>query len=218
MVIDHIGYTFMVYGSTEYIVLRCIGRMSMPLFCFLVAEGFANTKNVTKYLQRLVLLAVLSEIPFDLFGTGHVFNWKTQNVFFTHCLGLLGLMGYEYLSVHWRKWVAVVPVIACGVAAWLLNTDYGVFGVGFIFVFYVTQDDRLYRVLITILWVAMYAVTQALSTNFIWGCITLCELLALMPILMYNNIKGYTSKLQQYSFYGFYPVHLLFLYLLVYVL
>jgi len=66
MLIDHIGAVLLDTSTIEYFACRIIGRLSFPIFCFLIIEGFTHTKNNKKYLLRLFIFAIISEIPFDL--------------------------------------------------------------------------------------------------------------------------------------------------------
>ena len=67
MFLDHIGVIGKAFLSKNvYFLLRAVGRLSFPLFCFILAEGFFHTKNRKKYQQRLFIFALLSEIPYDL--------------------------------------------------------------------------------------------------------------------------------------------------------
>ncbi|WP_461817744.1 TraX family protein, partial [Faecalimonas sp.] len=85
MIIDHIGLFFF----PEHILFRIIGRISFPIFAFLIVEGFYHTRDIWKYMFRLGVFAVLSEIPFDLLTTGKVFDLRHQNVFFTLLIGVI---------------------------------------------------------------------------------------------------------------------------------
>lgn len=111
MLIDHVGAIFLsgymsqfwvgsyrasfiaagVIGKItvcSYYCCRAVGRLSFPLFCFLLVEGFVHTKNRTKYLIRMLVFAVISEVPFDLAFYAQPFYYDKQNVFFTLFAGL----------------------------------------------------------------------------------------------------------------------------------
>ena len=97
MFIDHffvvlfLGYMdlHLVDGSRDpqleqiYRVGRAVGRVSFVLFAFLIVEGFFHTKSRARYLLRLGLFALLSEIPFDLAFSGELVDWSGQNVYWT---------------------------------------------------------------------------------------------------------------------------------------
>ena len=74
-------------------IMQLIGGMAIPVFAFLLVEGFLHTRDVKKYLARMLTFAVVSEIPFDLAVFHTPFYWGYQNVFFTLFLGLLALAG-----------------------------------------------------------------------------------------------------------------------------
>ena len=83
------------YGMT---IMRMIGRLGFPIFCFLLVEGFQRSRNVRKYALRLGIFALISDIPFDLAITGRFFHWGYQNVYFTLLLGLLAMCGFAYFE------------------------------------------------------------------------------------------------------------------------
>lgn len=196
MLVDHLaasGVVRLLYDSDGlYRLCRAVGRMAFPIFCFLLVEGHVHTKNQKRYLGRLLLFALLSEIPFDLAFYGKLCHLPGQNVFFTLFLGMLTLCGVEKIrsSGNWQ-WIWV-PMVMGMVVASLLHTDYGGFGVALILIFYWFQEVPWQR-------------------NLLSACACIWEptaIAALIPIQLYNGERGVSWK---YLFYLFYPLHLLLL-------
>lgn len=179
-------------------ILRMVGRVAFPIFCFLIVEGFLHTRSVQKYGQRLLLFALISEIPFDfaLFGSAVYLGY--QNVYFTLFLGLAAMEGIRRFQGSLFKQLAVAAV--CCVAASLLKVDYGAFGVFFMVLLY---------------WFREHPLKQTL-----WGCIAIMwevtAPLAFIPIRLYNGTRGKWNL--KYVFYAFYPVHLLILWAIAQVI
>lgn len=196
MLMDHVGAVLL----PQYHWLRGVGRIAFPIFCFLLAEGAVYTRNPRKYLLRLLIGAVLSEIPFDLCFYGRIY-WGYQNVMLTLVLAFIGILAMK----RW-KWGFFIGFF-CGVAAEWLQTDYGFIGVMFVLLFFATRSlPKPWR------WVVQTTSLAILA----WG-IGLWELwclFALIPIFFYSGKKHSHSPQLQWGFYLFYPVHLLVLFLI----
>ena len=85
MLIDHMGFTLFPHA----VWMRAVGRLAFPIFCFLIAEGCAHTHDKKRYAGRLLLFAVLSELPFNLMCSGQWLSWNHQNVLWTLLIGAL---------------------------------------------------------------------------------------------------------------------------------
>lgn len=194
MLIDHTGAVLF----PQYLILRMIGRLAFPIYCFLLVEGAMHTGNIRKYELRLLAFALISEIPFDLAFRGKI-NWEHQNVFFTLFLGVVAL---DIAKQCKHKLNAILNFVIMILLADLLNTDYGGKGIIFILCYYLLYERKVIKQL-------MFAVENIL----LYGVgIQAYASLAAVPMLLYNGKKGPSLK---YFFYVFYPLHLLILYLII---
>lgn len=192
MLVDHVGAVLFPYQMT----FRIIGRLAFPIYCFLLVEGAVHTSNWKKYLGRLLIFALISEIPFDLAFRGRIFDWSSQNVFFTLAFGLaavLILKEWKYTLVSWAG------AVLLAFAAELLKTDYGGGGVIIILIFYLMREHIIAK-----------AVCFGAEILVGYGGLESYALFSLFPILCYNGKKGPGGL--KYLFYIFYPAHLLLLY------
>ena len=209
MFIDHMGHT--LFPGVMW--LRCIGRIAFPIFCFLIAEGCVYTHDRKKYALRLLVFALLSEIPFNLMTGGWVWNPYDQNVLWTLLAGALvcWLIGWT-LKKHTPLAFLLTGVVM--VAAYrlleLVNTDYGGWGMLLVAMFYCVHRAPYgwaVKMAAEAFWLAFFSIGVmggALS-------IELWSLWALVPIWLYNGQRGFSGKAVQYGFYAFYPVHILIL-------
>lgn len=189
-------------------VMRLIGRIAFPIFCFLLVEGFLHTRNVKKYAGRLAIFALISEIPFDLAISGSPFFIEYQNVMVTLLIGLLVLIGLDFVEKkNLNKVLNVVMhivVIAVGMAvAKLLKTDYDWSGVLCISIFYLLRQKNVLRGFVAVLELAVVNLMEAAA------------FIDVLFIAKYNGQRGINLK---YVFYAFYPVHLLILWFICYLL
>ena len=219
MLMDHLWATLL--PAREW--LTCAGRVAFPIFAFMAVEGYFHTRNFKKYILRMQLFAVLSEIPFDLMYGGTWFYPVHQNVLWTFLLGLLGVWLMEQVRKKGKTWmyllVCVLVVPAGLVLGTLCMVDYYGVGILTVFVFYFLHGRKwwcflgqlaaLYWLNVELLGGLMYPV-QLFGMEF-----ELCQqglaLLALIPIWLYRGRQGYHSKPFQYLCYAFYPVHMLLL-------
>ena len=219
MLMDHLWATLL--PAKEW--LTCAGRLAFPIFAFMAVEGYFHTRSFKKYILRMLLFAVLSEIPFDLMYGGTWFYPVHQNVLWTFLLGLLGVWLMEQVRKKGKTWmyllVCVLVVPAGLVLGTLCMVDYYGVGVLTVFVFYFLHGRKwwcflgqlaaLYWLNVELLGGLMYPV-QLFGMEF-----ELCQqglaLLALIPIWLYRGRQGYHSKPFQYLCYAFYPVHILLL-------
>lgn len=202
MVTDHCAYYLLDESSVAYEVMRCFGRIAFPVFAFLVAEGFAHTRNQMRYFLSLLLFAVISEVPWYLLNGAD----GTHNVMFTLVLGVLALAAFERLREH-RILCCCSILLTAWLAAWL-GTDYEWRGVLMIVVFYLlgmvknmpVTLRRMLQLLFAFPLMMHYGITGAL-----FACVV---------IFLYDGTRGFIhGNVAKYGFYAFYPAHLFLLWL-----
>lgn len=191
-----LSYETSLFCSHVNHIIRQIGRISFPIFCFLLVEGFFHTSNKKKYALRLALFALLSEIPFDLGFSGCILEFSYQNVMFTLLLGFLTIWAMEKMREKHPR-LFVLPAGAGLFLSYFLHTDYSWKGITLILILYLFYYYPLEKTIagcISLLWEPM-------------ACF------AFIPLNMYSHQKGQSMK---YFFYLFYPVHLLLLFFIRY--
>ena len=101
MLMDHLWATLL----SSQMWLTHVGRLAFPIFAFLAVEGYFHTRSFKRYALRMLLFAVLSEVPFDLMYGGTVFYPVHQNVIWTLLLGLLGIRLMEAARAKGKRWL-----------------------------------------------------------------------------------------------------------------
>lgn len=207
MLIDHIGAVFF----PQVVWIRCIGRIAFPIFCFLLVEGYYHTSNLPKYMMRLGMFALLSEVPFDLLFYGKENMWYAQNIFFTLFIGLSCIYFMDKCHEKWSGNLNVCTIMDVAIAllgclaAAMLRTDYSIVGVFYIIIFYLYRGRY-----------GTIAICMTLITVASYGLVTQLFAVAAIPfIACYNGEKGRSMK---YFFYCFYPGHLILLLLIYYAM
>lgn len=210
MLTDHVGAILL----PEVPVLRCVGRLAFPIFAFFIAEGYTHTRDFGRYFRRLAILAVVSEIPFNL-ENGAVFDLTRQNVLFTFCLALFTLRGLEALGRErgFGRWAGCGLMLAAGFAAGeLLRTDYGGWGVVTVALLQLCRDGKYAKLWLLLAMAAVNGLGMGSLTMPVFGGeipIQIFAVAALPVIWLYNGQAG--AKGLRRAFYVFYPAHLLVL-------
>ena len=277
---DFISDNALLYSAD--MMMRLIGRIAFPIFCFLLVEGFLHTRNQWKYAGRLAVFALISEIPFDLAFHKTAFYLQYQNVFFTLLIGLMVLMGFRYLAIkaehkQWLPGLAVLGAIAAGsyisymangflsgfqsglnsmgITVSLSNNNVkfvmAIMFSGIALICYLImyrkglqQKASAFFADLAVLVAGMY-LAELLCTDYsgmgvltiaviywlrkvrvramIGGCtvlsiMSMIEIVSFVDVLLIHFYNGKRGMNLKYIFYAFYPVHLLILYYICYVM
>ena len=219
MIIDHMA---IVFSDIFPFWFRGIGRLAWPIFAYLLADSFRYTKSPDKFLMRLFIFALISEIPYDL-AMGNSINFAANtNIFYTLFLGGTAILLYERFKIKhgWQTSAIIGALFPTAVLAELLTTDYGGIGVLFIFAMYAIKH-RLLR-FTTMGGFALFQFLPLIQAHFLGIDIWFDYLLALyfaiiaVPLVaMYNSKRGIQAK---WLFYWVYPAHLVVLVIIASVL
>ena len=202
MVFDHVGDNFF----PDQTWMRIIGRIAMPIFTFCVCEGYIHTRDRKKYLTRMLLFALISEIPFDLVTSGKVLEFTHQNIMFTFAMAAGTLMLCDLvLNKFGKKTGSILTGVIMLMSMMLsvvLRLDYSMTALAVVFVYYLLKDKAL-----EIRNLAAMAVHFLLRNVGVY----LYGVLGFIPLFLYNGKRGKGLK---WLFYVFYPGHLLLIYLM----
>lgn len=160
----------------------------------MLVEGCFHTKNIRRYLGKLFLWALISEIPFDLANYGVLFHFGHQNIFWTLFLSALGI---HWLEKNKELGLKILICLVILFLALIIRVDYSIYGISVILTFYFCKKYKISLIIaISLLSIIAGAIFKFQYFAF----------LGLIPILMYNGQQGRkTGNL----FYSFYAVHLL---------
>ena len=205
MLVDHAA---LLFGGSPW--LRAIGRLAFPIYCFLLTEGIRHTRDVRRYLSRLLFAAIVSEPIYDLVLYPCVGIWQHQNVLWTLALGCAMLWCMTMIHKPVAK-LAVMLLFA--LAAQLVRASYGSSGIYMIALFALCWEVpegkwALAAGLLVINWL------MGSFTVSVFGLdvpVQLFAELALVPIFLYSGEKRTRLKAVSWGFYLFYPAHLLLL-------
>ncbi|MDR5659259.1 TraX family protein [Serpentinicella sp. ANB-PHB4] len=184
MLIDHIGALLF----PDIIIFRIIGRIAFPIFAYHLVIGYKNTANLKKYVLRLSLFAVVSQIPFTFFGRG-------LNIFFTLLIGILAIYLYEKN----RRGLLMLLFLSIPLFTYfIIYFDYELYGVLMILLFYIFYEDQNKTIL-------------SFTGLTLLYCIDINHYIQMYAIfalpLFYTDFK-IKIRLSRYFFYAFYPVHI----------
>lgn len=222
--------------SSSYIllqVLHMIGRIAFPIFSFGIAQGCVYTRDPKRFLGRLALFAVISEIPYNLALRGNDFFFRYfdfNNIFFSLFLGAFCCCIYQFFSDKSKKWAAFLLILPVIILAEVFELEYGGLGVLFVFVPYIFRENKKAQVIslgvIAVLFYFFYAQFNGVEGYWFQWMIednlsvftfmdTVGALIGVGLLALYNGEKG--KNYPKWFFYTFYPGHLLFLYFIKFI-
>jgi len=192
MLIDHVGLIFF----PQELVWRCIGRIAFPIYCYALVQGHLHTSSRPKYLLRLLIIAILSQLPYNM-----AIDPEGLNVVFTLLLsaGLLAVL--DYLPALWMG----IPLVAAFMVLMdYYPVDYGAYGLLLVLIFRYAKSY------------GMVIAHFALNLFYLFYSNWLVQLLSILPTLLIVFSPSFWNSLERrriprWAWWSFYPVHLLLL-------
>lgn len=188
MVVDHVGYIFF----TDDYSYRAIGRLSFPLFVWLLVQGEKHTRNVRRYGLRLLLMGLISQPIYML-----VFAAQDLNILFTLLIGLICLRASRLFPDY-----QVLAWVVGGILAEGVKANYGAYGIVLTFLLWRFKPEAWWWVG----WTGLHVLLLIVEPEY--GSFQFPAVLAPLLLQLTNHQQGAKAR----WFYLFYPVHLLVLY------
>lgn len=216
MLCDHMWATIL-----DYEWLTCLGRIAFPIFAFLITEGYIHTSNINKYIKRMMIFAIITEIPFNLMVSASPIYPFHQNVLWTFVISLLTLKYLNFDNVK-NSFKSILIILLAIIIATVTMCDYFGAGVMMVVGFYIFRKSKLLQLLMMIyvnmILIQGYSYPIDIAGYTYYFPQQGFALLSLIFIWLYNGKQGYHAKWFKIFCYAFYPLHMLILYLLTIVL
>lgn len=222
MTIDHVAWTIYPGYINEIIpiVLHLIGRITCPIMCYFIAEGYHCTKDINKYTKRLFIFAIISHIPYIFFSIDFV-DWKSFIPFYYGSLlnqtsimwplawGLvmLRVVNSDKIKNNFIKvlLVILICIITC-------PSDWSCIASLCVLAFGTNRGNLKTQMSWMIFYVLIYSIVYFFSIDKIYGLLQMGVVLSIPIIMMYNGKRGSNPKwnnIMKWLFYIYYPLHLL---------
>ena len=221
MTLDHVAAHLDFISPTIYLIFRIIGRITMPIMCFFIAEGFFYTKSKKNYALRLLILAIISQPIWCLLHNDTILTWEiflNLNTVFSLLLGFLLLWIIEGNQKLYIKSLLIVLVVTCSFLC-----DYKLVALLYVVFFYLTRDNKYKFAYLPIVYIVGTVISSYLNVvevkqTIISAFMNIGLFFTIPLFITYNNKSGSNSKFHKYSFYVYYPTHLIILFVINYFL
>ena len=212
MTVDHIAWAFVPTLSAAGQAMHVLGRLTAPIMCFFIVEGYRHTRSVPRYALRLGIFALVSQVPFSLFENGVLFSLP-WNMIGTLLLCLLAVWARHRIADRLHRGLAILAL--CFLA---ILTDWSYYAVAFCLIFDLFRENPAKRnrwmvaaaCLMVLDLISSYLLSGIpLSQCLGYSLMQLGVLLSLPLLSRYNGKKGRPLPGGRWFFYFYYPLHLL---------
>lgn len=220
MTIDHIAWMLFPGYPTDAVpmVMHIIGRITCPIMCYFIAEGFHYTKNIALYTRRLFVFSIISHFAYVYFSANYI-DWKSfipfyygeilnqTSVMWSLAWGLVMLRIADSPKIKEQ----IKPVLIIAICLITFPSDWSCIASLCILAFGTNRGDFKKQMLFMIFYVAMYAAVYFFALDRTYGIIQMAVVLAIPVIRMYNgqlSKNRSVNRVMKYFFYIYYPLHL----------
>lgn len=221
MTIDHVAWmVFPGYPREALpIALHILGRITCPIMCFFVAEGYYHTRNIHKYTYRLFVFALLSHFAY-VFASANFVDWKSfipfyygsvlnqTSVMWSLAWGLVMLRVANSKKIKKDVVKTLLVLLICLVS---FPSDWSCIASLCILAFGTNRGKLKTQMLWMVFYVGLYAAVYFFAIDKAYGLLQMAVVLAIPIIMMYNGERGGSrrvNKIMKWGFYIYYPLHL----------
>ena len=220
MTLDHVAWMLFPEYSTELLplLLHLVGRITCPIMCYFVAEGYYHTKNLNKYTFRLFLFAAISHLPY-MFASFSFEGWKSFIPFLTgDLLNQTSVMwslawGLVMLRVANSKKIkafgkVILTVLICLVS---FPADWSCIAALCVLAFGTNRGRFSKQMVWMVFYVALYSAVYFFALDKVYGLLQMAVVLSVPLLSLYNGTRGKSkriNKVMKWVVYIYYPLHL----------
>ena len=207
MLSDHIALAFVGMDNPLGLAMRIFGRLTAPIICYFLVEGYMHTRSKKKYATRLLVFAIISQVPFSYFVTGRLLSGKL-NMLFTLFFCFVILLCLEKIE---NKFLRIICVL--GLYCICTNCDWGLIAPLWVIAFAAFRNDKkklcLGYALVCAFW-TLRSIGLTVADGGMWySALWQAGTLGFIPfIYLYNGESGKSSRFSKWFFYWFYPAHI----------
>ena len=220
MTIDHIAWlVFPGYsGDIIPVVMHIIGRITCPIMCYFIAEGYQHTKNISKYTRRLFIFSFISHFAYVYFSANYI-DWKSFIPFYYgEILNQTSVMwslfwGLVMLRIAYSEKFkeTIKPILVILICLITFPSDWSCVASLCILAFGTNRGNFKKQMLWMVFYVALYSIVYFFTLDKMYGLIQMAVVLAIPVIMMYNGQRGHSQRINntmKWLFYIYYPLHL----------
>lgn len=220
MTIDHFAW-FVFPGYDDGIVpviLHIVGRLTCPIMCYFIAEGYHYTKNINKYTLRLFAFSFISHFAY-IFASLSFIDWKSFIPFYygdifnqtsvmwplAWGLVMLRVVNGERIKASIKVILVLLICVITFPSDWSYIASLCILAIG------TNRGNFKKQMLWMIFYVAIYSVVYFFALDKLYGIIQMGVIFSIPVIMMYNGQRGHSSKINKimkWLFYIYYPLHL----------